>query len=134
MWRAPVARGDAVVAGTLDFDRFVTSIDVMIGGLCNCGSCSMWAVHDSLTALDHGVPTVTVATAHFERLARMLAAQGGREDVRMVVLPYPLEGRAEQDVREIARGAWSQVLDQLGVIPARGRPMVGSAVGPRPGR
>jgi hypothetical protein len=118
LWRAPVVKGDAVATATTEFAEFQASIDVAIVGLCNCGSCSMWAVHDALACLDRGLPTVTVATAHFEHLVRSLAAMGGRPDLRLVVLPYPLEGQPEAEVRATARAAFDEL---LGAADARVR-------------
>ena len=114
IWRAPVAKGEAAVAGGEEFNRFLEDIDVLIVGLCNCGSCSLWAIHDALAGLDRDLPTVTVATAHFERLARTLADQGGRADIRLVVLPYPLEGQAPEAIREIAHAEFETLLSSAG--------------------
>jgi len=89
---------------------------VAITGLCNCGSCTLWAVHDGLSALKRDIPTVFVSTEHFERLARTLSDKDGFDDIRIQLLPYPLEGRLEEDVRQVARDHFGSVLDRLGVI------------------
>ncbi len=58
----PETASSGVDRSAFDFAQFVASIDVAIVGLCNCGSCSMWAIHDTLACLDRGLPTITVAT------------------------------------------------------------------------
>ena len=43
-----------------------------------------------------------------------MAANAGRAGLRVHVLPYPLETRAEADVRAIARQHWPALLETLG--------------------
>lgn len=43
-----------------------------------------------------------------------MAANGGRAGLRVHVLPYPLESRAEADVRQIARDHWEPFLETIG--------------------
>jgi hypothetical protein len=114
IWRAPVGKGKEAAEGTQDFAEFLGSIDAAIMGLCNCGSCTMWAIHDTLAALDAGLPTLTVAADHFVKLATTLAAKGGHDQLRLTVLPYPLQGQPEADVRRIAVEAYDRMLADLG--------------------
>jgi hypothetical protein len=117
IWRAPVGKGEKkLVEGGEEFEQFLGEIDVMITGLCNCGSCTLWAIHDGVVALDRKLPTVSVSTQHFESLARTLAGQRGHTDIRVKLLPYPLEGRLEDEVREIARENYDSLLDALGAV------------------
>ena len=53
-------------------------------------------------------------TAEFESLAHTMAANAGRSGLRVHVLPYPLESRPEDEVREIARDHWPRLLASLG--------------------
>ena len=117
IWRAPVGKGqqEAEIASA-EYRQFVGSIDVAIVGLCNCGSCTLWAVTDGLGALERDIPTVVVSTKHFERLARALAEKSGRADLRVQLVPYPLEGRLEDDVRQIAREHFAPMLERLGAV------------------
>jgi hypothetical protein len=115
IWRAPVGKGDKeMVAGGEDYAKFLDAIDVAISGLGNCGSCTLWAIHDAVGALDHGLPTVAVTTGHFEPLGRTLAAQRGHGQLRVKVMPYPLEGRPEDEVRQIARDNYENLLTVMG--------------------
>jgi hypothetical protein len=53
-------------------------------------------------------------TAEFEHLANTMAANAGRSGLRVHVLPYPLESRAEREVRAIAREHWPLLLQTIG--------------------
>jgi len=53
-------------------------------------------------------------TQEFEVLAHRMAANAGREGLRVHVLPYPLESRPEKEVREIAAQHWRKLLETLG--------------------
>jgi hypothetical protein len=55
-------------------------------------------------------------TAEFESLAHTMAANAGRSGLRVHVLPYPLESRPEDEVREIARDHWGALLETLGAV------------------
>jgi hypothetical protein len=114
-----VAKGsDAAVEASNEYLDFLDQIDVLVTGLCNCGSCTMWAVHDGVGGVERNIPTAFTATENFEPLTRMLAAQRGRQDIRLVVLPYPLEGLAEGEVRQIAREHYNAMLTALGAVRA----------------
>jgi hypothetical protein len=111
VWRAPIAKGEKLAEqASEEFEAFANSVDAAIVGLCNCGSCSLWAVHDYLALLRRRLPAVLVATAQFERLAHALCEQGGRTGIRLKVVPYPMEGRLEDDVREVARAHYDDML------------------------
>jgi hypothetical protein len=43
-----------------------------------------------------------------------MAANGGRAGLRVHVLPYPLESRPEDEVRQIAKEHWQPLLDTIG--------------------
>jgi hypothetical protein len=115
IWRAPVGKGDKeAIQGGEEYAEFINSIDVAISGLGNCGSCTLWAIHDAVGALDSGLPTVAVTTEHFEGLGRTLAAQRGHDNIRVKLMPYPLEGRPEDEIRGIAREHYADLLATLG--------------------
>jgi hypothetical protein len=43
-----------------------------------------------------------------------MAANAGRAGLRVHVLPYPLESRPENEVREIANEHWPLLLETIG--------------------
>ena len=66
-------------------------------------------------ALQEGKTAVAVVTSEFEALAHTMAANAGRSGLRVHVLPYPLDSRPEQEVREIAREHFRPLLRTLGL-------------------
>lgn len=106
--------GPDYVRAQADYEAMLDAADVAIAGLANCGSCTSWTVRDALSAAERGVPTVAVATAFFEPLARLLAADGGRAGLRLLELPYPYDTMPEDEVRAHARDAFPRLLDVLG--------------------
>lgn len=113
-WRAPVLKDEATQRIDDERQAFLDSIDVAVVGLGNCGGCTLFAVNDGLAALDRGLPTSFVSTEHFARLTRVLAEQKGRSEIRLEVLPYPLEGRPDDEVRQVAREQYGSLLQVLG--------------------
>jgi len=96
-----------------EYEAMLARSDVAISGLANCGSCTSWSVRDALTAAGHGLPTTAVVTEHFEPLAKVLAEEGGRPGLRLVVLPYPYDTLSDDEVREHARTLFPQLLQTL---------------------
>ncbi|MAG34458.1 MAG: hypothetical protein CL908_26605 [Deltaproteobacteria bacterium] len=66
-------------------------------------------------ALEEGKTAVAVVTREFEALAGTMAANAGRSGLRVHVLPYPLDSRSENEVREIARQHFRPLLRTLGL-------------------
>lgn len=58
---------------------------------------------------------VVVVTEEFEAFAHRMAAHNGHPSLRVLVLPYPLEGRPDEEVRQIAADAYPRLLRTLGV-------------------
>ena len=72
-------------------------------------------MHDAVVALSEGKTAVAVVTQEFEALAHTMAANAGRPGLRVVVLPYPLETKSEQEVRSVARDHWRSFLRSVGL-------------------
>ena len=62
-----------------------------------------------------GKAAVAVVTEEFEALAGTMAANAGWAGLRVLVLPYPLDTRPEEEVREIGRQHYRSLLRALGV-------------------
>ena len=56
------------------------------------------------------MPAAVVVTAVFENLGRTAARAQGYPDLRMLVLPHPMESRPEAEVRAIARQRLADVI------------------------
>ena len=72
-------------------------------------------MHDAIVVASRGTAAVVAVTSEFTALARTMSANAGRPSLRIQVLPYPLETRAEREVREIAREHAGSLLRTLGV-------------------
>ena len=55
------------------------------------------------------MPAVVVVTAVFENLGRTAARAQGHPDLRMLVLPHPMESRPESEVWQIARDTFGEL-------------------------
>jgi hypothetical protein len=56
---------------------------------------------------------VAVVTAVFENLARTAARAQGFPELRLLVLPHPMESRPEAEVRAIARARFDDLMALL---------------------
>ena len=56
---------------------------------------------------------MVVVTEVFDNLARTAAAAKGFRDLRVHVLPHPMEARPEAEVRDIARARFSAIVGLL---------------------
>ena len=61
-------------------------------------------------------PAVVVITDEFIRIAEQVAKLKGHPSLRQLVLPYPLEGRPDEEVARIAEDAYPRLLAVLGVV------------------
>jgi hypothetical protein len=96
------------------YGEFLDKTDITIIGMCNCGACTMWTIHDTLLSLERNHPTIACSTEHFADLARTLAMRGGRDEIRLHILPFPLEGEGDDYIRQVARDSYPKMLETLG--------------------
>lgn len=113
-WRSCGRSGEEGDRMARELEEWLTTIDVAIVGLANCGSCTGWTIRDSLSAAATGIPTIAVATRNFEDFAHEIAARGGRSGLRVHVLPYPLNEREHAEVMEVADEHFGPMLQTLG--------------------
>jgi hypothetical protein len=95
--------------------ELAASVDCAIVGLGTCGSCTTFTVKDSVTVERHEKPVVAIVTEEFETHGRNVATHLGHRDLELLVLPYPLEARPEEELRAIADEFYPRVLASLGV-------------------
>jgi hypothetical protein len=113
-WRSRGRSGEEGERMEAELTVFLTSIDIAVVGLANCGSCTGWTVHDSLRAAAAGLPTVAVATANFAEFAKTIAKRGGRSGLRVHVLPYPLNEKFREQVDPVGREHFTRLLVTMG--------------------
>ena len=63
---------------------------------------------------DLAKPVVLVVTEEFARIASELARLRKHSALRTLVLPFPLEGRPDEEVRGIAASAYPDLVQLLG--------------------
>lgn len=114
-WRSCGRTGAEGEQAAEDYAALLRDSDAAIVGLGNCGSCTSWTIADALQAAATGMPTIAVATAHFEALANNLAKRGGRSGLRLHVLPYPLDILPRDQVHDVARDQYRSFLRNFGV-------------------
>ena len=62
-----------------------------------------------------GKAAVAVVTEEFEAFSHQIATRLRHPSLKVLVLPYPLEGRPEEELRTIAVDAYPGLLRALGV-------------------
>ena len=90
------------------------SIDCAVSGLGTCGSCTSWSVSDAVAVEDKLKPSIVAVTAEFETHAHNMATFLGHPNLKVLVLPYPLEARPADELREIAVEYYPKFLELLG--------------------
>ena len=63
---------------------------------------------------ERGKPAVAIVTGSFEDLAYRMADHNKHPKLNVLVLPYPLEERPEDEVRDVARQFYPKLLSMLG--------------------
>lgn len=106
--------GEEGVATRAQVAEWVAAIDCGIAGLGTCGSCTSNSVHDAVSLERAGKPSVVAVCEEFETHGRNMARSLGHGDLKHLVLPYPLEGRPEDEIRAIAHEYYPQFLEVLG--------------------
>lgn len=107
--------GDEGVHTRAQVAEWIESIDGGIAGLGTCGSCTSNSVHDAVSLERAAKPAIVAVCDEFEAHGRNMARSLGHDELKHLVLPYPLEGRAEKEIREIAHEYYPRFLELLGV-------------------
>ncbi len=96
-------------------DELAAQVDAAIVGLGTCGSCTTFTIKDSVTIEEHRKPVVAIVCEEFTVHAHNVARHVGHGDLRVLVLPYPLEARPTEELQQIADEYYPKVLELLGV-------------------
>ncbi len=89
-------------------------VECAIVGLGTCGSCTTFTIKDSVVVAQHEKPVVAVVTEEFEVHGHNVATHLGHGDLKLLVLPYPLEARPEEELRAIADEFYPRAVAMLG--------------------
>jgi hypothetical protein len=113
-WRSTNRSGEEGEEQNRSLQHWLTTIDIAVVGLANCGSCTGWTIRDGIAAANAGLPTTAIATRNFEDFAHELAARGGRSGLRVHVLPYPLNELWRDEVIPVADAYFEGLLTVMG--------------------
>lgn len=80
----------------------ISSSDLAILALGDCGSCASWLVLDAIRLEKLGIPTISIFSDHFAPFARQLAESHGISDLRILEVEHPIAGLNNDRVEEKA--------------------------------
>jgi hypothetical protein len=109
--------GDTGAADRSHIAELAAAVDLAIVGLGTCGSCTSFAIADAVAIEAAGRPVIAVVTEEFATHGRTMAKHLGHGDLGVLVLPYPLEARPDEDLHAISAEYYPQALKLLGVRP-----------------
>ena len=97
-----------------EYETMLAGADLALSGLANCGSCTSWTIHDTADRRRARLGYGGGGHRAFRPLGRLLAADGGRPGLHVVVLPFPFDTLPEAEVRAHARALFPRLLEVLG--------------------
>jgi hypothetical protein len=98
-----------------EIEELASVTDCAIIGLGTCGSCTTFTIKDAVVVEQHSKPVVAIVCEEFIVHGRNVATHLGHRDLKILVLPYPLEARPETELRAIADEYYPKMLELLGV-------------------
>jgi hypothetical protein len=110
--------GETGAADRSHIGALAEAVDFAIVGLGTCGSCTSFAIADAVAIEQRELPVLAVVTEEFATHGRNMAKHLGHGDLRVLVLPYPLEARPDEELRAISAAYYPQALDLLGTTGA----------------
>lgn len=96
-------------------DELAAVVDAAVVGLGTCGSCTTFTIKDAVALEEHERPVVAVVCEEFLVHGQNVATHLGHRDLKILVLPYPLEARPDDELRAIADEYYPKMLELLGV-------------------
>jgi hypothetical protein len=106
--------GDPASSDRKHIDELAVSVDAAVVGLGTCGSCTTFTIKDSVAIEAHERPVVAVVCEEFIVHAHNVARHVGHGDLKVLVLPYPLEARPADELEAIAVEYYPKMLELLG--------------------
>lgn len=95
-------------------EEWASTVDCGVSGLGTCGSCTSWSVADAVAVEAKEKPAIVAVTSEFEIHANNMARHLGHPNLKVLVLPYPLEARPEDELRKIAEERYPDFVKMLG--------------------
>lgn len=94
-------------------DELVSSCDVIVVGVGDCGSCSASAVADGLIFENAGVPAVVICSDAFKATADAMASLKGAPGYTYVQTHHPVAPLNRDEIRDRARTALPELVGIL---------------------
>lgn len=107
--------GDPRAGDRVTIDRLAREVDVALVGLGTCGSCTSYTIADAVALEAAGRPVIAVVCEEFATHGRNMARHLGHGDLKILVVPYPLEARPADELDAIADEYYPRALALLGV-------------------
>jgi hypothetical protein len=94
-------------------EDLVGSVDAVVNAYGDCGSCTSWAIHDSVDLEKRGVPVATINTDEFASLGQFDAVAKGLPGLPIITVPHPVADNLEREIRQKARDAVPHIVAVL---------------------
>ena len=107
--------GDPRAGDRVTIDRLAAEVDVALVGLGTCGSCTSYTIADAVALEAAGRPVIAIVCEEFATHGRNMARHLGHGDLKVLVVPYPLEARPADELDQIADEYYPKALDLLGI-------------------
>ena len=92
--------------------EIATSCEVVIEAFAERGSCTSCSAHDIGALEGRGLVGIFLASSEF-RVAADVQARAAGFPVSYVLVPHPIQDRTDDELRELARMAYPQVLSGI---------------------
>ncbi|HSA51588.1 MAG TPA: hypothetical protein VLH10_15955 [Yinghuangia sp.] len=100
-----------------DVRNWARRVDCGVSGLGTCGSFTSDSVSDAVVLERLRRPAVVAVCREFEAHARNMASFLGHPSLKILVLPYPVEGRTADELRDMAAEYYPRFVELLGATP-----------------
>lgn len=97
-----------------DIRNWARRVDCGVSGLGTCGALTSDSVDDAVALERLRRPAVVAVCREFEAHARNMASFLGHPSLKVLVLPYPVEGRDADELRGIAAEYYPRLIELLG--------------------
>ncbi len=111
-----------------ELDAIAHRSDLVIAALGDCGACTACSLSDAIGLERLGIPTTTIITEVFQRIAAEFSQNLGMAGYQPVVVPHPVSSRGPGELRAIAAAAAAPVARRL-VASAAAAPVLAGRPG-----
>jgi len=84
--------------------------DLVIASQADCGHCTAMLVVDQLNVEKKGIPTVTITTTAYEKVAKAALKEQGVAEIALVPVQHPIGGRNDAETKQLVDGAFANII------------------------